>query len=405
MTNGVPSWVPIEAGSSFPVSNLPYGVFTTAELARPRIGVAIGDFVVDAGALAAAQRLPYAEALQAATLNPFMARGPAIWSDFRACLTAWLTDEAYRPVVEPLLVALAQARLRLPFEVADYVDFFSSEHHAANFGRMLRPGQPPLHPNWKHLPVGYHGRSGTVRVSGTPVLRPRGQRIPAEGAPPVVGPSQRLDFEAEVGFVVGVGSELGRPLPVEEFSSHVFGVCLVNDWSARDIQAWEYTPLGPMLGKSFLTSLAPWVVPLAALEAARVDPPLRDPEVLGYLDDADYPWGLDIELTVCLNGQQISKPPLREMYWTAPQQLAHLTVNGANVRTGDLFASGTVSGPARGQRGSLMELSWAGKHPLTLAGGATRCFLEDGDEVVISATAPGTDGAAIGFGEVRGRVR
>jgi fumarylacetoacetase len=409
MTAVMPGWVPVATGSPFPVSNLPYGVFTTQdEPQRPRIGrigIAVGDFVLDVGALAAAQCLPYAAALQAANLNPFMACGPATWDDFRTRLTAWLTDEAYRPLVEPLLVPLAAARLQMAFEVADYVDFYSSEHHATNAGRMLRPGQPPLHPNWKHLPVGYHGRSGTVRVSGTPVLRPRGQRIPAEGAPPVVGPSQRLDFEAEVGFVVGVGSELGRPLPVEEFASHVFGVCLVNDWSARDIQAWEYAPLGPLLGKSFLTSISPWVVPLAALEAARVTPPPRDPDVLGYLDDADYPWGLDIQLSVCLNGQQISQPPLREMYWTAAQQLAHLTVNGASVRTGDLFASGTVSGPEREQFGSLMELTWAGQHPLTLASGATRTFLEDGDEVVISATAPGADGELIGFGDVRGRVR
>lgn len=399
------SWVSCQAGSPFPVSNLPYGVFTTqTDPQRSRIGVAIGDFVVDAGALAEAQRLPYAAALESPTLNPFMALGPAVWDDFRTCLTAWLTDDVYRPLVEPLLVPLADARLRLAFEVADYVDFYSSEHHATNLGRLLRPRQPPLHPNWKHLPVGYHGRAGTVRPSGTPVLRPRGQCLPAEGAPPIVGPSQRLDFEAEVGFIIGAGSELGRPVPQEDFASHVFGVCLVNDWSARDIQAWEYAPLGPLLGKSFLTSLSPWVVPLAALEAARVTPPARDPEVLGYLDDAEFPWGLDIELTVCLNGQQISRPPFREMYWTAAQQLAHLTLNGANVRTGDLIASGTVSGPEREQWGSLMELTWAGQHPLILACGAARTFLEDGDEVVISATAPGTDGERIGFGEVHGRV-
>jgi fumarylacetoacetase len=400
------SWVPVTAGSPFPVGNLPYGIFTTiGEQQRRRIGVAIGDFVLDAGALASAQRLPYADRLNAESLNPFMASGPSVWEDFRACLTAWLSDDAYRHSLEPLLVPLADVRLHLAFQVGDYVDFYSSEHHATNLGRLLRPGQPPLHPNWKHLPVGYHGRAGTVRISGTPVLRPRGQRLPAEGAPPIVGPSQRLDFEAEVGFVVGVGSEPGHPLPVEDFASHVFGVCLVNDWSARDIQAWEYAPLGPMLGKSFLTSVSPWLVPLAALETARVSPPPRDPDVLGYLDDADCHWGLDIELSVCLNGQQISRPPLREMYWTAPQQLAHLTINGANVRTGDLFASGTVSGPEPDQCGSLMELTWAGQHPLTLAAGATRSFLEDGDEVVISATAPGADGQRIGFGDVRGRVR
>jgi fumarylacetoacetase len=388
------------------VSNLPFGVFTTSEdPGRPHIGIAIGDFVLDAGALAAAQRLPYADALHAATLNPFMALGPDAWRDFRTCLTAWLGNDAYRHALEPCLLPLADARQKMPFDVGDYVDFYSSEHHAMNLGRLLRPGQPPLHPNWKHLPVGYHGRAGTVRVSGTPVLRPRGQLLPAEGAPPVVSPSQRLDFEAEVGYVVGVGSEPGHPVAVEDFAAHVFGICLVNDWSARDIQAWEYAPLGPLLGKSFLTSVAPWVVPLAALEAARVSPPPREPQVLGYLDDADCRWGLDIELAVSLNGQLLSHPPLREMYWTAPQQLAHLTVNGANVRTGDLFASGTVSGPEPGQYGSLMELTWGGRHPITLAGEATRTFLEDGDEVVISASAPGSGGQRIGFGEVRGRVR
>jgi fumarylacetoacetase len=405
MTQTLTSWVPVAVGSPFPVSNLPYGVFVTGQdQLRPRIGVAIGDFVLDAGALASAQRLPYAIALTAPSLNAFMALGPPIWNDFRRRLTACLTDEAHRPVVEPLLVPLSAAELRLAFDVADYVDFYASEQHATNLGRILRPGQPPLLPNWKHVPVGYHGRAGTVRVSGTPVRRPHGQRLPEGNVAPTVGPSQRLDFEAEVGFVVGIGSELGRPVPLADFASHVFGVCLVNDWSARDIQAWEYQPLGPLLGKSFLTSVSSWVVPLAALEAARVTPPQRDPPVAGYLDDADHPWGLDLALTICLNGQPVSRPPFREMYWTAAQQLAHLTVNGASLRTGDLFASGTVSGRLPDQYGSLMELSWGGQQPLKLGNGGTRTFLEDGDEVVITARASGADGAPIGFGDVRGRV-
>jgi fumarylacetoacetase len=288
--------------------------------------------------------------------------------------------------------------------VADYVDFYASEHHATNVGRILRPGTEPLTPNWKHLPIGYHGRSGTVVPSGTPVVRPCGQRRAADGAV-VFGPSTRLDFEAELGFVVGTPSRLGDPVPLQAFAHHVFGVCLVNDWSARDLQAWEYVPLGPFLGKSFATSVGPWVVPLAALDAARVRPPARDPRPLPYLDDTDAePWGLDVQLEVRLGGHVVSRPPFAGMYWTPAQQLAHLTVNGASLRTGDLFASGTVSGPERDQRGSLLELSWGGREPLTLSDGSTRTFLEDGDDVVITATAPGPEGSTIGFGEVRGTV-
>jgi fumarylacetoacetase len=290
-------------------------------------------------------------------------------------------------------------------EVADYVDFYSSRHHAENLGRMFRPDSAPLTPNWKHLPIGYHGRAGTVQVSGTPVVRPSGQRKAQTDDAPTFGPSQRLDIEAEVGFVVGTPSELGRPVPLADFGEHVFGVCLVNDWSARDLQSWEYVPLGPFLGKSFLTSVSPWVVPLAALQAARVAPPARDVPLLPYLDDTDAdPWGLDIAIEVRLNGQLVSCPPFDLMYWTPAQQLAHMTANGASLRTGDLFASGTVSGPARDQRGSFIELSWGGTEPITLADGSTRTFLTDGDTVTLTATAPGASGARIALGEVTGRV-
>jgi fumarylacetoacetase len=294
--------------------------------------------------------------------------------------------------------------MHLPIEVADYVDFYSSQHHAENLGRMFRPDSAALTPNWKHLPIGYHGRAGTVQVSGTSVVRPCGQRKAPTDDAPTFGPSQRLDIEAEVGFVVGVGSDLGTAVPVGRFTEHVFGVCLVNDWSARDLQSWEYVPLGPFLGKSFLTSVAPWVVPLAALEAARVTPPPRDVALLPYLDDSDQPWGLDIRMEVRLNGELISCPPFADMYWTPAQQLAHMTVNGASLRTGDLYASGTVSGPGEDQRGSFIELSWGGKEPLTLADGTTRTFLDDGDVVTITATAPGADGTRMAFGEVTGRI-
>ena len=390
------SWLNVPADSLFGLTNLPYGVFTTADRS-PRTGVAIGDYVLDlAGATG--------DSVHATgSLNAFLARGPDGWTALRERITNWLTDERSQPAVGPHLVPRADVTLQLPIDVADYVDFYSSLHHAENLGRMFRPGSPPLTPNWKYLPIGYHGRAGTVQVSGTPVIRPRGQRKPPAESGPTFGPSERLDIEAEVGFVVGVPSELGQPVPVSAFARHVFGICLVNDWSARDLQAWEYVPLGPFLGKSFLTSLSPWVVPLAALEAARVAPPVREPGPLDYLRDAD-PWGIDITLEVLVNGTLISRPPFAGMYWTCAQQLAHLTVNGANLRTGDLYASGTVSGPNRNERGSLIELSWNGTEPIVLADGSTRAFLEDGDEVTITATAPGPRGARIGFGEVTGRI-
>lgn len=392
------SWLDLPAGTGFGVDNLPYGVFSTPGTQR-RTGVAIGDRVLD---LAAATG---DDVHATGTLNAFLAQGPAVWAALRSQLFAWFTDEKHRADVEPHLVPRAEVTLHLPVEVADYVDFYSSQHHAENLGRMFRPEAEPLTPNWKHLPIGYHGRAGTVRVSGTPVVRPAGQRKAAADAVPTFGPSQRLDIEAEMGFVVGIGSDLGAPVPLAGFEQHVFGVCLVNDWSARDLQAWEYVPLGPFLGKSFLTSVSPWVVPLAALQAARTAPPARDVALLPYLDDAGTePWGLDVSLEVRLNGELISCPPFGQMYWTPAQQLAHMTVNGAGLRTGDLYASGTISGPRTDQRGSLIELSWGGTEPLRLADGSSRTFLEDGDVVTLAATAPGTGGGRIALGEVTGRV-
>jgi fumarylacetoacetase len=391
------TWLDLPADTGFGLENLPYGIFSTPGTA-PRTGVAIGELVLDLAA-ATGDRVH-----ATGSLNAFLARGPAAWAELRDQLTGWLTDAAHRGQVEPHLVHRSGVAMHLPVEVADYVDFYSSQHHAENLGKMFRPDSAALTPNWKHLPIGYHGRAGTVQVSGTPVVRPSGQRkVPSDDAP-TFGPSQRLDIEAEVGFVVGAPSQLGSPVPISGFADHVFGVCLVNDWSARDLQAWEYVPLGPFLGKSFLTSVSPWVVPLAALEAARVTPPTRDVALLPYLDDGDQPWGLDIRLEVRLNGELISCPPFAEMYWTPAQQMAHMTVNGASLRTGDLYASGTVSGPGTDQRGSFIELSWGGREPLALADGSTRTFLEDGDVVSITATAPGDGGARISFGEVTGRI-
>jgi len=332
-----------------------------------------------------------------------MAAGPAAWNATRARLTELLGDPRHRHIVEPHLTRQESADLLLPFEVADYVDFYSSRVHATTVGRIFRPGSPALPRNWLHLPAGYHGRAGSVVVSGTPVIRPCGQRKPPGGDTPVFGATQRLDFEAEVGFTAGVPSGLGQPVPVAGFREHVFGFLLVNDWSARDIQSFEYQPLGPFLGKSFATSVSPWVVPVAALEAARVPPPPQDPEPAAYLRCPE-PWGLDLTLEITINGQLISRPRFRDMYWTAPQQLAHATVNGARVRAGDLYASGTVSGGEAGDRGCLLELSWDGTRPLMLPDGTERSYLLDGDAVHITATAPGAGGVTIGFGAVEGTV-
>jgi fumarylacetoacetase len=398
------AWLGIEPGHPFGLQTLPYGSFTTRDRpSEPRIGVAIGDRVLDLSA-ATDRLLPgRGHLFSSGSLNPFLDAGDLAWEQVREAITAWLSEDAFREAIEDLLVPAEAAALHLPFAVADYVDFYASEHHASNLGRIFRPGSEPLTPNWRHLPVGYHGRSGTVVVSGTPVRRPYGQVRPTGDGGPGFGPSARLDFEAELGFVVGFESITGEPVPIRRFGEHVFGVCLVNDWSARDLQAWESVPLGPFLGKSFCTTVSPWVVPLAALQHARVRPPSRDASLLPYLTESED-WGLDIEFEVSLNEQVISRPPYAAMNWSPAQMLAHMTVNGASLRTGDLYASGTVSGPEPGQRGSMIELTWNGTEPLTLPDGTTRAWLEDSDELVITATAAGPDGARVGLGEARGQI-
>jgi fumarylacetoacetase len=394
------TWVEGAAGSAYGLHNLPYGVFRQAGR-QPRIGVRVGDLVLDLDGAEAADLVLAGGALRQPTLNEFLALGRPQWAAVRHRIVELLRDEQHRSAVEPLLVPLGDVELVLPIEVGDYVDFYSSEYHAKNVGQIFRPGQPPLLPNWKHLPIGYHGRTGTIIVSGTPVVRPSGQRATPDG--PVFGPSIRLDIEAEVGFVVGVPSSLGRPVPVDRFADHVFGVVLVNDWSARDIQAWEYQPLGPFLGKSFATSISAWVVPLEALATAWVPAPEQDPPVLDYLRDSPHR-GLDLRLAVEWNGVRVSEPPFATMYWTPVQQLAHLTVNGASLRTGDLYASGTVSGPERNQTGSFLELTWGGAEPVTLDRAGERTFLADGDTVTISATAPGPGGTTVALGDVSGTI-
>lgn len=402
------SWVEGAAGSAYDVDNLPYGVFSVDD-EQPRVGVRIGDQVLDVASVAATEMLDVHAAFSRDSLNPLMALGPTAWSSVRSWLTGLLTEEAERDVVEPHLRPVDEVTLHLPFTVADYVDFYCSIQHATNVGRIFRPDGEALLPNWRHLPVGYHGRAGTVVVSGTPIRRPTGQGRPSVStgstseARPAFGPSRRLDIEAELGFVVGAATALGERVPTSAFADHVFGVLPLNDWSARDIQAWEYVPLGPFLGKSFATSVAAWVTPLAALEAARVPLPGQDPEPLDYLR-VEEPAGYDIDLEVLLNGEVVSRPPYSAMYWSPAQMLAHMTVNGASLRTGDLFASGTISGDEREQRGSFLELSWGGTEPFGTGANEGRTFLDDGDEVVLRATAPGALGGRIALGEVTGRI-
>ncbi|MEV0704321.1 fumarylacetoacetase [Saccharopolyspora sp. NPDC050389] len=383
--------IDIPGGSPFGLDNLPYGVFSTPGT-EPRVGVRVGESVVDL-AVALGD-----EVFARPSLNAFMAQGHARWVQVRQQITELVSGDVPDAAVHPV----AEVTTHLPIEVADYVDFYASEHHASNLGRLFRPNAEPLMPNWKHLPVGYHGRSGTVVVSGTDIVRPSGQRKAPDEDAPTFGPCRRLDIEAELGFIVGTGSDLGTAVPAADFATRVFGAVLVNDWSARDIQAWEYVPLGPFLGKSFATSISAWVVPLLALEAARVPVPDQEPKPLPYLRETE-PWGLDIDLAVSWNGHEVSRPPYREMYWSPAQMLAHLTVNGATSRTGDLYASGTISGPEKDQRGAFIELTWGGKEPVQV-GAEERTFLQDGDEVTITATAPGPDGSRIGFGEVTGRI-
>jgi fumarylacetoacetase len=366
----------------FGLDHLPYGVYSVGAGA-PRVGVRHGDQVLDVATLRPELDRP--------ALNDFMALGPTVWAETRARIIDLAAADSLAAT------PLSGVRLHLPFAVCDYVDFYSSLDHASNVGRIFRPDQEPLLPNWRHLPVGYHGRGGTVVVSGTPVVRPCGQRKAPKQDAPTYGPSERLDIEAELGFVIGTGSDLGSRIGVDALAEHVFGVVGLNDWSARDIQAWEYVPLGPFLGKSFCTSVSAWVTPLAALDAAWCDLPVQDPTPLDYLQGGR---GLDIEVEVVLNGEVVSRPPYRTMYWSAAQMLAHLTVNGASTRPGDLFASGTISGPEPDSRGSFLELSWGGTEPF----GDGRTFLEDGDEVTLRYSAPGTGGGRISLGEVTGRI-
>lgn len=379
----VETWVPGAAGSAYDVDHLPYGEASAPDRDDWWIAVRVGDLALDVAAVVDHAML--SPLLRTARMHLLLRSGPRLWAQLRTELARLLTDPACRPHVEPHLRPVEEVELELPFAVADYVDFYASEHHATRVGALFRPDGDPLPPAWKHLPIGYHGRAGTVVPSGTPVRRPTGQRGPGD-----VGPTQRLDLEAELGFVVGVGAE--EPVGCEALHRHVFGVVGLNDWSARDLQAFETRPLGPFLGKSFATSISGWVTPLAALDAAWVQGPEQDPPPPAYLCP-DAPRGLDVDVEVVLNGRVLSRPSYAAMYWSPAQMLAHLTSNGATLRTGDLFGSGTISGPGDDQRGCLLELT-DGQGP----------WLADGDEVVLRYTAPSTGGGRLALGEVAGTV-
>jgi fumarylacetoacetase len=410
------TWVPGADGSGFGIEHLPYGVIR-ARGGPPRPAVRIGDRALVLAPLAATGLLDSAaesgagalrRALEASTLNPLLELGRPGWSGLRARLTELLTADntelADAGIADDALVPLAGAEQLLPIEVGDYVDFYSSIEHASNVGRLLRPEDEPLFPNWRHLPVGYHGRSANVVVNGTPIRRPVGQTAPeAPDGPPGFGPEPRLDFELELGFITGPGPGGGGTIRPAEAGDHIFGFLLVNDWSARSIQAWEYRPLGPFLGKAFATSITAWITPLEALEPFRVPGPEQDPPPLPYLR-GDERSALDLELEVVLVGETISRTNARGLYWSAAQQLAHATIAGAAIRAGDLFASGTISGSEPGTQGCLLELTRAGQDPLRL-GGLERTFLEDGDEVILRGIgAPGEGRPKLTLAEVSGRI-
>ncbi len=412
----IPSW--IEAANAadcpFPVNNLPYGVFSTPSL-PPRCGVAIGDQVIDVAALVSSGLVKVDAGLFAApSWNAFMAAGPSAWQHLRDSLQRLLAADGDRALAESqstrarVMHALADVTLHLPFTVAEYTDFYAGRHHATNVGTMFRGADNALPPNWLHMPIGYNGRASSVVVSGTDFHRPLGQRKPSGEDNPVFTPCRRLDFELELGAVVGTGNALGAPVSVAKADAMIFGYVLLNDWSARDIQAWEYQPLGPFQAKAFATSISPWIVAGAALAPFRVASPARDVALLPYLQD-DNPMLLDIDLAVDLQPEGAAAPTVlartnaRELYYSSAQQLAHHAVGGCPMRTGDLLGSGTISGPNRDSRGSLLELSWGGQEPLTLDTGETRSFLEDGDTVTLRGQANG-DGYTVGFGACSGTV-
>ena len=388
-------------GCEFPLNNLPYGVFDDGQ--GTRMGVAIGDQVLDVGAVD--HGLDNA-LFDTPSWNAVMAAGPQIWAALRSRLIALLSDDAHRAAVEPCLVPLADVTLKMPFAVTEYTDFYASKNHAVNVGTMFRGAENALPPNWLSIPIGYNGRASSVVVSGTEVRRPWGQLKGPDMDLPVFAPCKRFDIELEMGAIVGMPSD--GPVTVQEADDMIFGYVLLNDWSARDIQAWEYQPLGPFQAKATATSLSPWIVTKAALEPFRCSTPHRERVLLPYLEEPG-PMLYDIPLSVSILPENAEKPEIlartnyREMYYSAAQQLAHHTTAGSPMNVGDMLGSGTISGPSKDERGSLLEMSWGGKEPLTLADGSTRSFIEDGDTLTLSGAAQG-DGYRVGFGDCAGTV-
>ncbi len=410
-------------GNDFPIQNLPFGVFRLAASEQPRVGVAIGDQIVDVAAAAslfAGDAAAAAQACGAPSLNPLMSLGPPAWSALRSALSRELAATAgASPRLRAHLKPLAQAEMRMPVAFRNFTDFFASIFHATNAGRLFRPDNP-LMPNYKYVPVAYHSRASSVCISGVPVTRPSGQRKPRDGAPPNFGPSRRLDFELELGAFVGTASELGRAVPIAEAANHIFGYCLLNDWSARDIQGWEAQPLGPFLGKNFATTISPWVITAEALAPFRVAAfarPQGDPAPLPYLDDAAdrAHGGLDIRLEAYITTETMRRAGMSahrltlsssaHLYWTFAQMIAHHTSNGCNLEVGDLIGSGTVSGPEPSSWASLLEFTVGGSKPLSLPSGEQRTFIEDGDEISFRGFCEKAGHARIGFGECRAVVQ
>jgi fumarylacetoacetase len=411
------SFIAVAPDSHFPIQNLPFGIFKPAQ-DRARVGVAIGEFVLDLSVLEELGhfRMPEFQdrrVFSEGALNGFLALGRPAWGKARELIqhllaadTATLRDDgALRGRV---FHAQKDVTMQVPARIGDYTDFYSSYHHAHNVGTMLRGPENALMPNWKWLPVAYHGRASSIVASGAEVRRPHGQTKPPDATAPVFGPSRSFDYELETAFLVGPGNALGEPVPIDRATDHIFGLVLMNDWSARDVQAWEYQPLGPFLAKNFCTSISPWVVMLEALEPFRKPLPLQDPEPLPYLRAAnDFTYDIQLEArlqTASMDAPHvITRTNFQNLYWSIAQQLAHHTVNGCNLQPGDLLASGTISGPTEESRGCMLELTWRGANPLTLPNGETRKWLEDGDGLTITGWAQG-DGYRVGFGEVSGRV-
>lgn len=410
------SFIDVAPDCDFPIQNLPLGVITTAADPTPRVATAIGDFALDLSVLEGAGLLtpaPGRRVFDQPSINAFMALGPKVWRETRAALSGLLRHDAPRLRDDSALRAKAFAPLRdvklhLPMAVSGYTDFYSSKEHATNVGVMFRDKTNPLLPNWLHIPIGYNGRASTIVVDGTPIRRPLGQLKPPQAAMPSMGPCRRLDFELEMGVVVGAGNAMGEPMSMAEAEEAIFGFVILNDWSARDIQQWEYVPLGPFQAKVFATTISPWVVMREALEPFRVAGPAQEPEPLPYLR-AGHAQNYDLTLEVALQTEKMSAPEricrtnFKYMYWSSAQQLVHHALSGCAMNVGDLLGSGTISGPERDQRGSLLEISWNGAEPVTLASGETRTFLEDGDTLVMRGWAQG-QGYRIGFGAAAGKV-